>query len=210
VLIGVSAWYRDDFNKAKDGDMADHNKAKELINELTKKGFMCKMLHEKAECFYEAASVAYAYARVRGIPGHPAEGAMPGAYLAGGSKSSQFAHSMSRFVSINRGNKNCFNEMYNCWKETGDFDEAFKIVGIFANGTSDCELIEHLNEQQAETAEQLTSDEERQEFAKLCVGEVICISACYYAGLEVGLGNKKSDMQSHPTHEVVTRMQKKS
>ena len=43
-------------------------------------GFICKALHERTECFFEAASVGYAYARMRGEPGSPLPNAMPGWY----------------------------------------------------------------------------------------------------------------------------------
>ena len=78
VIVGVSAWFRYDFMrvaKEEDDDPAadpevaarraaaivQHNKAKALIAALEANGFICKALHERTECFFEASSVAYAH-----------------------------------------------------------------------------------------------------------------------------------------------------
>ncbi len=63
--------------------------------------------------------------------------------------------------------------------------------------------------QRADTALHLPSDAERAAFDVPCRGDVICISACYYAGDEVGLANKDPDMATHPVRKVIEVMGEK-
>lgn len=51
---------------------------------------------------------------------------------------------MCRFVNLAYGNKKCTEDMYASFQQHGNFDEAFRIVDCFANGTADCELSKHV------------------------------------------------------------------
>lgn len=204
VMIGCSAW-------ARDCEPRLQPKADQLVKDLSEAGILCKKLLQTQEGAYEAASIAYAYAKMC-----PGEKPLLGCIGSGGG-SVQYMHSMLYGIFLDCGNRMCLDKMNETYTNETTLDACFEVATQYASREGATTLDGHksrihgeIDQEIERTCKNFPDVDEEAIRAKVGDGTVICISACYYGASSVKKANKNdNDMTKHSQQDIVKLMKEK-